>query len=122
MILDGDAGEAGRPAAEMQLQRWHNPPEGVWKINVDGAFWPSGNTGERVNGLGVRDDQGHAALVAETHASIAALQAAADHGLQNIVLETDSLTLVKALESDAYDRVVRARGGMLFREAKYIMD
>ena len=34
------------------------------------------------------------------------------------MLETDSLTLVKALQSEAYDR---ARGGMLFREANYIM-
>jgi ribonuclease HI len=110
-------------------QRWQKPPEGSWKINVDGAFWDREKKGAW--GFVVRDDQGNAvlagagslmsisdALIAETHACIAALQAAADHGLQNIVLESDSLILVRALQSDLYDR---ARGGMLFREAKYIM-
>ena len=36
----------------------------------------------------------------------------------NIILETDSLTLVKALKSQEYDL---APGGVLFREAKFIM-
>ncbi|RLN35527.1 hypothetical protein C2845_PM03G26260 [Panicum miliaceum] len=58
------------------------------------------------------------ALTAEVYACLAALQAAADQGLQNVILETDSQILAKALQSDDYDR---ARSGMLFREAKYIM-
>jgi hypothetical protein len=59
------------------------------------------------------------ALCAENHACIAALQAAAAQGMQNIVLETDSLTLVKALQTPEYDL---APGGVLFREAKFILE
>ena len=79
----------------------------------------------------MRDELGHATMAgagsletvcdaqtAESHACLAALQAAADQGLQNVILETDSQILVKALQSDMYDR---ARGGMLFREAKFTM-
>ena len=79
----------------------------------------------------MRDELGHAAMAgagsletvcdaqtAESHACLAALQAAADQGLQNVILETDSQILVKALQSDMYGR---ARGGMLFREAKFTM-
>ena len=40
---------------------------------------------------------------------LAALHAAADQGLQDVILETDSQILVKALQSDMYDR---ARGGI----------
>jgi hypothetical protein len=39
--------------------------------------------------------------------------------MQNIVLETDSLTLVKALQTPEYDL---APGGVLFREAKFILE
>ena len=58
------------------------------------------------------------ALCSEAHACLAALQAAADHGMQNIIVETDSQTLVKALHSEELDR---AQGVVLFREAKFIM-
>lgn len=44
---------------------------------------------------------------------LALLQAAADHGMQNIIVETDSQILVKALQTDELDR------GVLFREAKF---
>ena len=57
------------------------------------------------------------ALCAETHACIAALQVAVIHGMQNIVVETDSKTLVKALQTCEYDL---APCGVLFREAKFI--
>jgi len=129
MTQIAETGKVSRPMEVVNQQRWQKPPEGSWKINVDGAFWDREKKGAW--GFVVRDDQGNAvlagagslmsisdALIAETHACIAALQAAADHGLQNIVLESDSLILVRALQSDLYDR---ARGGMLFREAKYIM-
>ena len=110
-------------------QRWKPPPEGTWKINIDGAFWEQEKKGAW--GFVVRDELGHATMAgagsletvcdaqtAESHACLAALQAAADQGLQNVILETDSQILVKALQSDMYDR---ARGGMLFREAKFTM-
>jgi len=110
------------------FNRWAAPQPGTWKINVDGAFWE-----ERKGAWGfvVRGDQGNAviagagslnvvmdALCSEAHACIAGLQAAADQGMQNIVLETDSQTLMKALLSGEYDR---SHGGVLFREAKFIM-
>ena len=38
---------------------------------------------------------------------LAALHAAADQGLQDVILETDSQILVKALQSDMYDRARR---------------
>ena len=59
------------------------------------------------------------ALCAEAQACIAALQAAAAQGMQNIILETDSIMLVKALKSQEYDL---APGGVLFREAKFILE
>jgi len=44
---------------------------------------------------------------AESHACLPALHAAADQGLQDVILETDSQILVKALQSDMYDRARR---------------
>ena len=58
------------------------------------------------------------ALCAEAHACVAALQAAAAQGMQKIVLESDSQTLVKALQTTGYDL---APGGVLFREAKFML-
>ena len=58
------------------------------------------------------------ALCAEAHACIEALQMAASEGMQNIILETDSTTLVNALQSNEYDL---AQGGVLFREAKFLL-
>ena len=52
------------------------------------------------------------------HACIAALQAAVVYGMQNIVVETESQTLVKALQMCEYDL---ALGGVLFRETKFIL-
>ena len=49
---------------------------------------------------------------------IAGLQAASDWGMQHVILETDSQILVKALRTEEYDR---APGGVLFREAKFLM-
>ncbi|RLN30877.1 hypothetical protein C2845_PM05G29200 [Panicum miliaceum] len=101
----------------------------VWKINVDAAFWEKESAGAW--GFIVRDDRSVAvmagagrlavvkdALCAEAHACVAALQAAASHGMQKIVLESDSQTLVKALQSTEYDL---AAGGVLFREAKFLL-
>ena len=59
------------------------------------------------------------ALCAEAHACIEAFQAAATQGMQHIILETGSATTVKALQSSEHDL---APGGVLFREAKFILD
>ena len=58
------------------------------------------------------------ALCAEAHACVEALNAIAEVGVQNIVLESDSLVLVKALQWTEHDQ---ALGGVLFREAKFLM-
>jgi len=105
------------------------PTSGYMEINIDGAFWEQEKKGAW--GFVVRDDRGQVALAGsgslglvcdalttETHGCIAALQAAADWGLQSLILESDSKILVKALQTNEYDR---AREGMLFREAKFIM-
>ena len=44
------------------------------------------------------------ALCAEAHACIARLRAAFDWGMQHVILETDSQVLVKALNTEEYDR------------------
>jgi len=108
---------------------WVPPSPNAWKINVDAAFWEKDLQG--VWGFVIRDHLSDAvlagagriavvrdALCSEAHACLAALQAAADHGMQNIIVETDSQTLVKAFHSEELDR---AQGVVLFREAKFIM-
>ena len=110
-------------------QRWVPPLPDVWKINVDAAFWEKEALGTW--GFVVRDDQCAAvmagagklavvtdALCAEAHACVAALQAAAAQGMQKIVLESDSQTLIKALQTTEHDL---AAGGVLFREAKFML-
>ena len=114
----------------IQAQRWRPPPPDIWKINVDAAFWKEELMGAW--GFVVRDNlaiaalagAGHLstvsdALCAEAHACVEALLAAATQGMQHIILETDSATLVKALQSSEHDL---APGGVLFREAKFILD
>ena len=49
------------------------------------------------------------ALCAEAHACIEALMVAANQGMQHVMVETDSQILVKALQTDEFDR---AQGGV----------
>ena len=121
--------EGGVRAVRANGQRWIPPSPDIWKINVDATFWPEERSGAW--GFVVRDHHANAvlagagrlkvvrnALCAETHACISALQAAVVHGMHNIVVETDSQILVKALQTCEYDL---ASGGVLFREAKFIL-
>jgi hypothetical protein len=55
------------------------------------------------------------ALCAEAHACVAALQAAASKECKTLL---ESKPLVKALQSTKYDL---AKGGVLFREAKFML-
>ena len=64
-------------------------------------------------------DNVHDALCAEAHACLIAITAAADQGMMQIQLESDSMVLVKALKSADYDL---SAGGTLFREAKFLLD
>jgi len=64
-------------------------------------------------------DNVHDALYAEVHACLIAITVAADQGMMQIQLESDSMVLVKALKSPDYDL---SAGGTLFREAKFLLD
>ena len=99
-------------------QRWVPPGHDVWKINVDAAFSEKDLGGAW--GFVVRDHHSRAvlagagriavvsdALCAEAHACIEALMVAANQGMQHVMVETDSQILVKALQTDEFDR---ARG------------
>jgi ribonuclease HI len=115
--------------ARGQARSWTPPPPDVSKINVDAAFWMEELAGAW--GFVIRDSDATAALAgagrlavvsdalcSETQAYRAALEAAASQGMQHIILETDSQILVKALQTNEHDP---SRGGVLFREAKFVL-
>ena len=121
--------KVGSTNARAPDRRWVPPRQDVWKINIDAAFSEKDLGGAW--GFVVRDNHARAvlagagriavvsdALCAEATACIVSLQAAADQGMQHVMVETDSQILVKALQSDELDR---AQGGVLFREAKFLM-
>ena len=62
-----------------------------------------GHKGDTVLAGAGRINVAHDALSAESQACLAALYAAMDHGLSQIILETDSTILVDALQSCSYD-------------------
>lgn len=59
------------------------------------------------------------ALTAEGEACLAALVAAMEKGISNVLNETDSMNLVSALQSNNYDQ---APGGVVFRETRHMVD
>jgi hypothetical protein len=87
------ARDTGDVAPKSKQRVWKAPPEGVWKINVDGSAGDASAAG--VGCIGVVTE----ALCAEAHACIAGLHAAPDWGTQNVILQTDSQILVKALQT-----------------------
>ncbi|RLN16712.1 hypothetical protein C2845_PM02G22000 [Panicum miliaceum] len=104
---------------------WSKPQAELLKVNFDGAFVAQEKRGSW--GFVVRDENGqavlvgagnlqamHDALCAEADACLAALIATMNHGMSNIVFESDSLVLVDALKTNKYDQ---SPGGPLFREA-----
>jgi hypothetical protein len=58
------------------------------------------------------------ALSAEVEACLAALNAAMDAGISQVIVETDSTSLVAALQSPSFDQ---APGGVIFREAPSLL-
>ncbi|XP_039796349.1 uncharacterized protein LOC120661524 [Panicum virgatum] len=130
MAMISTANDKGpRPVSGGRACSWDAPPEGIWKINIDGGFCEENKRGAW--GFVVRDSEGKAAmagagcmevvadaLCAEAHACVEALKAVAKVGMQSILLETDSQLLVKALKSKEHDQ---ALGGVLFREAKFLI-
>ncbi|KAF8772636.1 hypothetical protein HU200_005600 [Digitaria exilis] len=105
---------------------WNPPPMHLLKVNIDGDFFEKEKTGGW--GFIVRDGDGHAllagsgrlqavqdALCAEAQAGLAALQALRTNGMLQCQREPDSLCLVNALQSEAYDN---APGGVFFMEMR----
>jgi ribonuclease HI len=111
-----------------QAHRWSKPKGNFTKVNFDVAFHQSTCSGAW--GLVARTDEGdfiaaaagklrhlHDALQAETEACVAATEGAAALGLHRVVFESDSKTLVQALNSDSHDL---SKIGVLLREARSI--
>jgi len=105
---------------------WSKPQAEMLKVNFDGGFVAQEKRGSW--GFVVRDENGqavlagagnlsavHDALCAEAEACLAALSATMNHGMSNVVFESDSLVLVDALKTNKYDQ---SPGGPLFREAR----
>ncbi|RLN22769.1 hypothetical protein C2845_PM07G31160 [Panicum miliaceum] len=122
---------AGVQMARTCAPRWTPPPPDIWKINVDAACWAKEIDGAW--GFVIRDHQGSVvlagagrlavvcdALCAESHTCIEALQVVADHGMQRIIMKTDSQTLVKALQSDVMDRAPSERGEIHYGDFVYL--
>ncbi|KAF8645590.1 hypothetical protein HU200_066141 [Digitaria exilis] len=109
--------------------QWCPPKYDFLNINFDSAFFQDRKSGAW--GFVIRDHEGsallagvgklskiHDALCAEAQACLAAIIAAADQGMMQIQLESDSTVLVKAIKSDEYDHSL---GGVLFIEAKFLI-
>ncbi|KAF8408521.1 hypothetical protein HHK36_007677 [Tetracentron sinense] len=91
------------------LHFWVPPPLGLIKLNCDGAFF----VGESIGGAGVvgRDSVGSvldfrvqvvrcaSAIMAEAKAIVFGISLAGERGWSNIVVESDSLSLILALQS-----------------------
>jgi ribonuclease HI len=112
-----------------QICRWQRPSVGTMKVNTDGAFIEG--TGQGGWGFIVQDDtgavrgsgMGHikyaaSALHSEAMACLKAVQAVATWGMGNIHIESNSVTLVQALQSSEHDR---APEGVLFREIRILL-
>ncbi|XP_035539355.1 uncharacterized protein LOC118343962 [Juglans regia] len=116
------------PSQGMIAEDWHwkPPPPGVTKINWDAGL----NEGQGRAGFGLvaRDSQGNVIaskkfsrpslfdpLLAEAQGALYAVDLAIDLGCSSIILEGDSLSIVKCLEQpvDRWDRV-----GMILNDTK----
>jgi ribonuclease HI len=109
--------------------RWTRPSSGVLEINCDGAFFAETKTGGW--GFVIRDHNSYAILAGsgsleavhdaectEVQACVAALQAALSHGMGNIILESDSMNTVKALQSNERDL---SPVSILYKEARELI-
>lgn len=111
------------------LQIWEPPPEGWAKINVDGAFSMTDNTG----GIGViaRDSEGKALLSSwkylhrcadaeqvEILACYEGMKLAAEWIRKPIILESDCITVIGRMTAEDEER---SRWTFLIRSAKAVM-
>ena len=108
--------------------KWKPPPSGTFKINFDGANFPT----DKKSGIGVviRDSRGlviascskvvHQMLGAsevEAMAATWALSFAADVGVNRAVLEGDSLDVIAGLRED---RMVLVPYGLLLEDTRFL--
>jgi hypothetical protein len=119
-------------AKPVNILRWKGPPEGVYKINCDGAFLhESGKSGW---GFIIRDNTGEMVVAragdaeslmnaqyAETVACLKGIEYAESLGIERIIVETDATTVVDTINNPDSDRSPLT---MMFREirAKLLYD
>jgi ribonuclease HI len=110
--------------------QWQAPKGDVLKINVDGAFCADTKSGGW--GFVVRDQSGcvrgswagalhHVSSAAQSEilACEEATKAAAGWGMTSIIVESDSLNLVRAMSSTDFDR---AYEGVVYRDLRLYMN
>ncbi|GMI90025.1 hypothetical protein like AT3G09510 [Hibiscus trionum] len=110
-------------------ERWKCPPEGVYKINVDGAFFA--DSGKASIGVFARDHFGlmidgqanalqgtfNAELV-EVMALVEGLKMASLNGWTNVQFECDSIGVLNRLDPQTDDRSI---AGIFLSEAKQLL-
>lgn len=97
--------------AVVQRRRWQKPPEGILKLNSDGAFFNQEKSGGW--GFVIRSDNGHVVLAgagcedfiqdafhAEILGMLAGVRAAANLGTSRLQVETDTTMVRDALETE----------------------
>lgn len=114
------------PVPSSPVQKWCPPPSAMVKLNFDAAY--NGETGAAAWGFVARDESGQflaaatgkleyvrSPLQAEANACLKAIEGVSELGAQRIILESDCITLVNALNGREHDA---SELGVLFREAK----
>jgi hypothetical protein len=108
---------------------WLPPPVDVIKINIDGSFLESSNTGgwgaigrdhtcDVVSAACGRIPAAAEALQTELHALVSVIPVAEQLGIGRVIFSTDCTHLKLAIETGSYDL---SRLGPLFRQAKYVL-
>lgn len=99
-----------RPNFEYRNVKWEPPPNNVLKCNTDGAS--KGNPGPSSAAFCIRDHDGNLIvakgfklpdttnMVAEAIAIRESLIYCSEHGIEHVILETDSLSMVHILEGE----------------------
>ncbi|CAN6201987.1 unnamed protein product [Urochloa humidicola] len=122
-------GREDQPQLIHRQKHWRKPHRGTFKINTDGAFLL--NTGEGGWGYVIRDEEGNViragagrsshlldAFHAEVNACLRGVSAADELGMNKVVIETDSMLLKLALESNSF--ALAPTGGIVFEIKSYL--
>lgn len=114
--------------AKRGVKYWSRPQAGILKLNCDAAFNPENKSGGW--GFLIRDNDGDVVLngwgrvnhllnaaQAETIACLQGVQAAVGAGIGRLILETDSMMVVHAMERVTPDR---SMAGEVIEELKFL--